>query len=77
MSKPVRTTLAEQIMKAHQFLYYVESKSVWSDFEYDQFCKRHGLEGSGGSDLASDYAPVIVALAREIEKNPSSPSFSL
>ncbi len=60
----------EQVMKAHQYLYYVGPHNVWSDYEYDQFCDRHGLDGKGGSDRASDYPAEVVKLAHEILKEP-------
>ncbi len=66
---------AEQIIKAHQFLYYVEAKSVWSDHQYDAFCKLHGIAGNGGSDLASDYTREIIELARRIEHDPHKPAY--
>jgi NAD-dependent DNA ligase len=54
------------IMQAHQYLYYVRCAPVLSDYEYDRFCQECGLEGGGGSDLASDYPPHIVALANTL-----------
>jgi NAD-dependent DNA ligase len=63
---------ARDIVKAHQFLYYVESKSVWSDYQYDAFCKAHKIDGKGGSDLRSDYSTKIVALAVSIEIDPDN-----
>ena len=56
----------EEIMQAHQYLYYVKSVPVLTDYDYDCFCKKHGLQGGGGSDLASDYAPRIIALAASL-----------
>lgn len=44
------------VMRAHQFLYYVLGRPVISDYQYDMFCKEHGLFGGGGSDSASDYS---------------------
>lgn len=66
----LKTYTPEQTMKAHQYIYYVLSNNVWSDYEYDQFCKRNGLDGNGGSDLASNYPPEVVELARAMLKNP-------
>lgn len=64
----------EQLMKAMQFLYYcgpaLGLQPIWSDFHYDKFCQRHGLEGNGGSDRASDYPPSIVRLAMAAHNNP-------
>jgi hypothetical protein len=62
---------AKALMQAHQYLYYVTSRSVWTDCEYDRFCKRHGLDGNGGSDLASDYPQDVIDLANKIFQNPS------
>lgn len=53
-------------MQAHQYLYYVRSMPVLSDYDYDCFCKRNGLEGGGGSDRESDYPAHIVALAKKL-----------
>lgn len=53
----------EKIMKAHQYLYYVKCKPVWSDAEYDKYCKDNGLSGNGGSDLESSYDKDVVELA--------------
>lgn len=58
------------IMRAHQFLYYVLSCPIWTDYEYDQFCSRNNLNGSGGSDLTSDYEPKIIALATDMFNHP-------
>lgn len=58
-----------QLMKAHQFLYY-QGRAVWSDQRYDQFCKEHGLDGVGGSDLVGDYTLDEKELAARIEANP-------
>jgi hypothetical protein len=57
---------AELIMQAHQYLYYVLAKPVWTDYEYDMFCKRNGLQGGGGSDCADHYAPEVIAEAAKI-----------
>ncbi len=59
----------QQVMLAHQYLYYVKSCPVWTDYEYDQFCKRNNLDGIGGSDLASDYPPEITKLAYNIGRS--------
>ncbi len=53
----------EQIIQAHQYLYYVLAKPVLSDYEYDMFCEKHGIAGNGGSDLASSYPVAIRAIA--------------
>ena len=59
---PLEPSPADQV-KAHQYLYYVAAKPVWSDYQYDVFCKEHGIEGGGGSDRAQDYSPEIIKLA--------------
>jgi hypothetical protein len=61
-------TDAQKIVRAHQYLYYVLCSPVWSDYEYDRFCKRHGIEGGGGSDRSCDYAPEEIALAESMRK---------
>ena len=63
---PTGTATPEDFVKAHQYLYYVKSDSVWSDLQYDTYCKEHGLFGGGGSDSAADYAPDIIRLAEGI-----------
>jgi NAD-dependent DNA ligase len=57
---------AELIMQAHQYLYYVLANPVWTDYEYDMFCKRNGLQGGGGSDCAKDYSAEAIAEAAKI-----------
>ncbi len=57
-----------QVMLAHQYLYYVISKPILTDYEYDQFCKKFGLDGNGGSDRAVDYSPEVIALAMTMLK---------
>lgn len=57
-------------MLAHQYLYYVASSPIWGDFEYDKFCEKNGLEGNGGSDVASSYDPKIITLAKEMLVSP-------
>ncbi len=63
----------EKLMKAFQYLYYVECNPVVSDYEYDRFCKQHGLDGGGGSDRASDYAPETVAFALSLRRTNARP----
>ncbi len=48
---------------AHQYLYYVLSTPVWSDYDYDHYCKANGIEGGGGSDRAQDYSACVIHLA--------------
>lgn len=55
-----------EIVKAHQYLYYVALKPVWSDYQYDMYCDDHGIEGIGGSDRAEDYTDRIKELAEQI-----------
>lgn len=42
-------------LRANQYLYYVLGKPVYSDKEYDEVCRKLGVDGSGGSDLESSY----------------------
>jgi hypothetical protein len=53
----------QQIVAAHQYLYYVLQAPVWSDYDYDRYCRQHGVEGGGGSDCADHYSEEIRALA--------------
>lgn len=57
-------------MRAHQLLYYT-GRSVWSDYNYDLFCKKHGLDGNGGGGDERDYTSEENALALEFIKNPN------
>jgi hypothetical protein len=61
-----------QIVLIHQYLYYVMNAPIWSDYEYDRYCKAHGLEGGGGSDRASDYSAEIANLAKRAQKEAST-----
>lgn len=62
----------EQIVKALQYLYYTSDGinrlggSPVSDWRYDAFCGKHGIEGNGASDLEKDYDKWTVALAERI-----------
>lgn len=56
----------EEQVKVHQYLYYVLGRPVITDYEYDVFCKDHGIEGGGGSDRARDYAPEVRLLAESM-----------
>lgn len=61
----------EQLMQACQYLYYVgQPAPIWTDYQYDKFCQKHGLDGSGGSDRQIDYPPSIVRLAAAMKNNP-------
>lgn len=51
------------LQQAHQYLYYVRCAPVWTDFQYDLFCKEAGLEPGGGSDGAEDYSKEARRLA--------------
>lgn len=61
---------AADIVKAHQYLYYVRTQPIWSDYDYDRFCAAHGIEGGGGSDRECDYDPKIVELAERMALAP-------
>ncbi len=62
---------ATDVMLAHQYLYYVAARPIWTDYEYDQFCNLHGLDGSGGSGLADKYPERVKQLAQEMLGNHS------
>lgn len=59
-----------EVMLAHQYLYYVECRPIWSDYEYDKFCESKGMEGNGGSDLASDYSEEVIRIAHHMISHP-------
>jgi len=59
------------IMQAHQFLYYVKCAPIISDEAYDMFCKQHGLQGGGGSDPAQDYSEAVKRLAGVMAFSPA------
>ncbi len=69
LKETVTPPTPEQIMLAHQLLYY-NGRAVWSDYKYDQFCEHHKMNGSGGGGRPEDYAPEVQALAIKIEINP-------
>ena len=58
----------EQIVQAHQYLYYVLGTPILSDYSYDMYCSKHGIYGGGGSDRASDYPAAIRAIALNMLK---------
>ena len=60
----------DEIIIAHQYLYYIEATPIWSDRDYDFFCNDRNIEGGGGSDLASSYPKYIVELAHKMKANP-------
>jgi hypothetical protein len=62
----------QEVMEAHQFLYYCKFCPAWSDYDYDHWCKLHGLDGSGGSDSESSYTNKVKALAEAMQKSPAS-----
>lgn len=64
MSAPSPTAL--QLMRAHQWLYYVANRPVISDYAYDLYCREHGMDGGGGSDLDSDYTDEDRELAQQL-----------
>lgn len=66
---PAGTATPWEFVKAHQYLYYVKTSPIWTDFTYDLYCKEHGLFGGGGSDSAADYPAHIVRLAEGILRN--------
>ncbi len=57
---------AEEVMRAHQYLYYVKNSPVWSDYQYDMYCREKGLDGGGGSDRAQDYTETVKRLAESL-----------
>lgn len=63
------SSLAELTVKAHQYLYYVKASPILTDYEYDMFCRDHGVESKGGSDLESSYTLEEKILAEELLKN--------
>jgi NAD-dependent DNA ligase len=54
------------IVRAHQYLYYVRLTPVLTDYDYDMLCHRLGVEGGGGSDLASSYTVEEKRVADEL-----------
>lgn len=56
----------EKWIKAHQYLYYVKGVNVWSDQEYDKYCKAHDVFGGGGSDSQKSYSSDVIRLANRI-----------
>lgn len=62
----------ERLMQAHQYLYYVKGCAIWSDYDYDMWCRANGLEGGGGSDCAEDYDYTIKLLADDMARHPEN-----
>jgi hypothetical protein len=60
------TQTPEDVMRAHQYLYYVLARPVLTDYEYDRFCRDAGLFGGGGSDRASDYSEHVIKIANQL-----------
>lgn len=58
----------QDIVAAHQYLYYVLATQVWSDYEYDKFCRDNGIDSKGVSDLESSYTEEQKQLARKLLK---------
>ena len=60
------------ILRALQYLYYVENVSVVSDYDFDMMEKAYeestGQELPVGADLASDYTEAQRILALYLEK---------
>ncbi len=73
MGETVTHTPAD-IVAAHQYLYYVLARPVWSDYDYDLYCKANGIEGGGGSDRANDYSSTVIHLAEKMLSIVSSSS---
>jgi NAD-dependent DNA ligase len=59
---------SEEIMQAHQYLYYCLGRPILSDWEYDMFCRDNELDGKGGSDLESSYSDKVKELALKFLK---------
>lgn len=56
----------EKIIQAHQYLYYVKTKPIWTDYQYDRYCSKYNIEGGGGSDREDDYPADIKDLAHQM-----------
>jgi hypothetical protein len=63
-ASPAQLTLT--LIRAHQYLYYVLVRPVITDYEYDMLCSAAGVEGGGGSDLASSYTLEEKELATQL-----------
>ncbi len=67
-------TQALKYIRAHQYLYYIKSVSVLTDYEYDMWGRDNCPEDyKGGSDCESDYSPEIKQLAEDIWSRKISP----
>lgn len=71
---PVTTPTKQELMEAHQYLYYCKNTTVLEDTEYDQFCKLHNLVGNVGSDLEDRYNPRIKQVANLILQRKIQPT---
>ncbi len=64
---------ARDIIRAYQYLYYVEALSLISDYEYDrlqaEYEEETGDEIPVGSDRASDYTVIERATAVLLKSN--------
>lgn len=57
-------------IKAHQYLYYVKAAPIWSDYDYDMYCRSHGIEGGGGSDMEDSYSQEVKDYAHKMLARP-------
>jgi NAD-dependent DNA ligase len=57
---------AVTLIRAHQYLYYVNHMPVLTDSEYDDLCKKLGVDGKGGSDCEDHYTEEERRLASEL-----------
>ncbi len=71
---PTTSPSKQELMEAHQYLYYCKNTTVLDDTEYDQFCKSHNLIGGGGSDLEDRYSPRIKQVANLILQRKIEPT---
>lgn len=53
-------------MLLHQYLYYVAALPVWTDYQYDMFCREHGMDGGGGSSREGDYPLHVIEEANRM-----------
>lgn len=67
----------EAVMRAHQYAYYVQGEPILSDYDYDQFCAAHGLQGGGGSDRDCDYTDADRHLLRTLRLKLNAPKKDL
>lgn len=60
----------EKTVKAHQYLYYIECRPIWSDYDYDKYCQQNNIISIGGSDRKTDYTPEVALLAQQMLSSP-------